>query len=78
MNWIEQDGTLQKEFSGDSFADIINRLQRVAVVADGMDHHPDFKVYGYKNIKFKLCTHSEGKVTDKDYTLAKNLDEIFE
>ena len=77
MSWNEIDGCLQKEFIGDGFTDLCVRLQQVAVVADRMNHHPDFHVFGYKKILFKLNTHSEGRVTDLDYTLAKELDIIF-
>jgi 4a-hydroxytetrahydrobiopterin dehydratase len=77
MSWIEKEGTLQKDFKGDSFSDLCAKLQQVAEVADGMDHHPDFTVSGYKHIHFELMTHSEGKVTEKDHDLAMKLDDIF-
>ena len=77
MSWKEADDQLIKEFTMDGFTTIMNKLPQVAEKADAMHHHPDFEVYGYKNIRFKLSTHSEGKVTDKDHELAAQIDQIF-
>lgn len=78
MNWTEKDNKLVKEFTLKGFSAIIAKLPEVADAANGMNHHPDFRVYGYKNIRFELSTHSEGKVTEKDHELAEKIDEIFE
>lgn len=79
MNWQNNNNKLEKEFVLNSFSEIINKLTEVSKVADRMNHHPDFTVYGYKKIKFSLSTHDKGNtVTDKDHELAKKLDEIFE
>ena len=78
MSWKEKDDQLVKVFTLDSFSDLINRLPELAEVADAMDHHPDFEVFAYRNIKFKLMTHSEGTITNKDYELADEIDRIFE
>ena len=77
MSWIEQDGKLVKEFTLESFSDIMRHLPEIGITADGMDHHPDFSVHGYKNIRFELMTHSEGKVTEKDHALAEKIDAIL-
>ena len=78
MEWTEEENQLVKTFEMDSFSDIINRLDKVAEVANEMEHHPDFKVYGYKHIKFNLSTHDSNSITVKDHLLAKKIDEIFE
>jgi len=39
-----------------------------------LDHHPDVLVHSYKKVKIMLKTHSEGKITDKDYELADLID----
>ncbi len=77
MSWSEKNNKLVKEFKLKSFSDLMSRMVAIGEVADRMDHHPDFSVFGYKNIRFELCTHSKGKVTDKDYALAKEIDAIL-
>jgi len=42
-----------------------------------MDHHPDIFIHSYKKVKIYLFTHSENKITEKDYLLARKIDELF-
>jgi 4a-hydroxytetrahydrobiopterin dehydratase len=77
MSWSPENKTLRKTFTMKSFNDIIKKLDKLTVVTDKMNHHPDFKVYGYKNIEFTLSTHSVGAVTEKDHKLAEEIDSIF-
>jgi 4a-hydroxytetrahydrobiopterin dehydratase len=76
-DWKLDGDKLTKTTAGTSFLDVITKLNTVAIEADILNHHPDFSVFGYKNIRFELSSHSEGKVTQKDYDLAKKIDEIF-
>ena len=40
-----------------------------------MDHHPNiFNVYS--TVEIELFTHSENKITDKDYLLANEIEKI--
>jgi 4a-hydroxytetrahydrobiopterin dehydratase len=75
--WKLNGNKLTKTITGISFSDVINKLNDVATEANAMSHHPDFTVFDYKNIRFELSSHSEGKVTQKDYDLALKIDEIF-
>lgn len=77
MTWKEENNTLTKTFELDSFSEIIKRLQSLSKICDEAEHHPDLEVYGYKNIRFKLTTHDAKKVTDKDYALAEEIDQLF-
>ena len=76
--WTEQNGILVKEFKLKSFSDLIARLPSIAEVADEMNHHPDFSVFGYCNIRFELKTHDKNAITEKDYRLAEKIDAILE
>lgn len=77
MDWKEKGDKLTKEFELRSFSHIVQRLEAVANTADAMNHHPDFSVHGYNKIKFELTTHSEKRVTEKDYALARQIDTIM-
>ena len=77
MEWKEEDNQLVKVFTMNNFSEIVNALPKIGKIADVMDHHPDFEVYGYKNIRFTLSTHSEGKVTELDYKLAEEIDTVL-
>ena len=78
MSWSITNNKLEKEFVMNSFSEIIEKLKEVCILADSLNHHPDFLVYDYKKIRFSLSTHDNGnKVTEKDYELAEKLDLIF-
>ncbi len=78
MSWSINNNKLEKEFVMNSFSEIIEKLKEVCIIADLLNHHPNFEVYDYKKIKFSLCTHDHGnKVTEKDYLLAEKLDQVF-
>ena len=78
MDWKEENNKLVKAFKLKSFSSIITKFQELSVIADQLDHHPDFRVYGYNNILFELNTHDSDSITDLDYELAKKIDQIFE
>lgn len=77
MDWKEENAKLCKEFRAKSFSDLTQKLVNLAAIADGMDHHPDFNVWGYNKIKFSLSTHTTNSVTELDYQLAKEIDGVF-
>lgn len=78
MSWLIKNNKLEKEFVLNSFSEIIEKLKEVCIIADSLNHHPDFLVYDYKKIKFSLYTHDDGnKITEKDYILAERLDRVF-
>lgn len=67
--WQEVDGALEHEFSFGSFADAIAFVNRVAVLAEAEDHHPDIAVH-YRRVVLRWWTHTAGGVTDRDRALA--------
>jgi 4a-hydroxytetrahydrobiopterin dehydratase len=58
-------------FSG--FVAAMAFVNHVADLAERMDHHPDILIQ-YKKVTLTLSTHSEGGLTDLDFTLAQNID----
>jgi|SRR5688572_206772 4a-hydroxytetrahydrobiopterin dehydratase len=60
----------------ESFPQAIEAVDRVAVVAEAMDHHPDIDIR-WRTLTFVISTHSEGGVTRKDIDLAELIDAIL-
>lgn len=58
-----------------SFRDAIGVVDRVALVADELDHHPDIDIR-WRTVTFRCATHSVGGVTRRDIELARRIDEI--
>ena len=52
-------------------------MSRVALVAEKMDHHPEWSNV-YKTVTVTLATHDAGGVTERDLALAREMDRIAE
>lgn len=76
VKWVKEKDQITKEFSFKDFNEAIYFVNQVAHLAELHNHHPDILLYGYKNVRITLSTHSEGKVTEKDYKLADQIDSI--
>ena len=73
--WTEAKGrdAICKTFQFKSFNQAWGWMNRVALVAEKMDHHPEWlNVYG--RVEVTLSTHSAGGVTDKDIAIARKME----
>lgn len=67
--WRLTDGKLRREFQFEDFVRAFGFISKVALVAERMDHHPDWSnVYG--RVVIELSTHDAGGLTDNDFRLA--------
>ena len=66
---------LKKEFKFEIFAESLEFVNRVGEIAERADHHPDITFgWGYANIE--LTTHDVGGLTNNDFDIAGEIDEI--
>jgi 4a-hydroxytetrahydrobiopterin dehydratase len=74
--WQEQNNKLYKKFTFQDFSATFAFMTRVALIAEKMDHHPEWK-NTYNTLEIWLSTHSAGdKITDLDHKLAKAIDAL--
>lgn len=74
--WKEENNQLVKSFEFDNFTSAFAFMQRVALVADTMNHHPDWRNV-YNRVEIRLSTHDAGNVvTPKDWELANRIDKL--
>jgi 4a-hydroxytetrahydrobiopterin dehydratase len=59
-----------------SFPAAIAVVDRVAVAAEELNHHPDIDIR-WRTVTFVLSTHSAGGVTALDVTLARQINNIL-
>ena len=71
--WARKGSVLVKAYSFESFADSIAFVNRVAKVAEAMDHHPDLDIR-YTKVTCMLSTHDAGGITELDLKLAEEID----
>lgn len=75
--WQESDQKLQASFIFKNFAEAFAFMTEVAIIAEKMDHHPQWHNV-WNRVDIQLCTHSAGNiVTEKDRTLASAIDQVF-
>jgi 4a-hydroxytetrahydrobiopterin dehydratase len=75
--WSEVAGrdAIAKKFVFKDFSAAFGFMARAALVAEKMDHHPEwFNVY--KTVDVTLSTHDAGGVTDLDVKLAAEMDRL--
>jgi 4a-hydroxytetrahydrobiopterin dehydratase len=72
--WSRQGDAIRKSFSFGTFAEGIRFVDRVAVAADAIDHHPDVDIR-YTTVTMALSTHSAGGITAKDFDLAERIEQ---
>jgi 4a-hydroxytetrahydrobiopterin dehydratase len=75
--WERDDQTIRKLYTFKAFADGIRFVDRVAVAADAVDHHPDIDIR-YTTVVMALSTHSAGGLTAKDFQLAEAIDRLVD
>ncbi|VDP28363.1 unnamed protein product, partial [Soboliphyme baturini] len=63
-----------KEFKFKDFNEAFGVLTRVALMAEKMDHHPEFFCI-YRTVKFTLMSHDVNGLSTRDIKLAKFIDE---
>ena len=78
-NWREENNTLVKEFEFSNFKEASAFATKLFDMYEELNHHPDTLLYGYKFLKITTTTHDSGNtLTQLDYTLAQNIDKLFE
>ena len=68
---LVEDGTaIEAEFSFKGFNAAFGFMTRVALAAEGQNHHPEWSNV-YNRVTIRWTTHSEGGVTELDVKLAR-------
>ena len=75
--WSEVAGreAITKKFIFKDFNQAFGFMTRAALVAEKMDHHPEW-INVYKTVDVTLFTHDAGGVTELDVKLAEAMDRL--
>src|SRR5918999_433519 len=73
--WYLEEGWLRRKFTTDGWPTTLMLVNAVGFLAEAAWHHPDLTVTWGK-LWVKLKTHSAGGITDKDFELAKKIEEV--
>ena len=75
--WSEVSGrdAIAKTFTFRDFSEAFGFMARAALVAEKMDHHPEWSNV-YKTVDVTLSTHDAGGLTELDVKLATEMDRL--
>lgn len=74
--WTQQGNKLYSKYTFATFREAFAFMTQVALIAEKMDHHPEWK-NTYNTVEIWLSTHSAGDiVTEKDNQLANAIDKV--
>jgi 4a-hydroxytetrahydrobiopterin dehydratase len=75
--WSIEGSELVQEFRFRDFSEAFGFMTSVAVIAEKLDHHPDWS-NSYNRVTIRLSTHSAGGVTDLDFDMATRIGGLAE
>ena len=67
VGWQLQGDALVRQYTFPTYADAVTFVARLAFDAEASDHHPDLLIR-YRKVTVTWSTHSEGGVTERDFT----------
>jgi 4a-hydroxytetrahydrobiopterin dehydratase len=73
--WRHEGNALRREFSFNNFAEAFAFMTSIAVMAEAADHHPDWS-NSYNTVTIALTSHDKGCVTQRDSSLAEQINTL--
>jgi 4a-hydroxytetrahydrobiopterin dehydratase len=72
--WYYEEGWIRRQYKTDGWPTTLMLVNQIGYVAEAAYHHPDLSVTWGK-VTVKLKTHSENGITDRDFELARKIEE---
>jgi len=74
--WFLEDGWLRRKVATDGWQTTLQVVNAVGFLCEAAWHHADLSV-SWGKITIKLKTHSAGGITDKDFALARKIEDVI-
>lgn len=75
--WEYKDDAIQTTLEFENFREAFSVMTRIAFEAEAQQHHPEWTNV-YNELSISLSTHDAGGVTEKDFKLARIIEEIID
>ena len=75
-DWTLEQQKLYRKFVFDDFNSAFGFMTRVALVAEAMNHHPEWSNV-WNRVEIHLTTHDAGGLSDLDFRLAARIDGLL-
>jgi 4a-hydroxytetrahydrobiopterin dehydratase len=74
-SWSLKEGKLHREYAFQDFVQAFGFMAQAALLAERAAHHPEwFNVYN--KVIVDLTTHEAGGISEKDFDLARQMEEL--
>ena len=73
--WYLEDGWLRRKYTTDGWPTTLMLVNAIGYLCEAAWHHADLAV-SWGKLWVKLQTHDAGGITDKDFELAKKIEEV--
>ena len=73
--WKLVGNEITKLFSYKNFVEAMGFVNKIALCAEKFDHHPDIDIR-WNKVTITLSTHSAGGITENDFVLAKEIENV--
>ena len=77
-DYDSDDKMIVRETTFKDFVEAMGFLNKMAELAEKLNHHPDMTVCEYNRVIIATTTHDAGGVTDNDVRLAQGFEELLE
>jgi 4a-hydroxytetrahydrobiopterin dehydratase len=74
-HWFFENGWIRRKYKTSGWKATLMVVNTVGHLAEAAWHHPDLTV-SYAFVIVKLCTHDAKGITDKDFELARKIEEV--
>ena len=75
--WTYAKKAIHTSFQFENFKEAFTVMTRIAFEAESLEHHPNWANV-YNELEISLSTHDAGGVTEKDFKLARAIENIVE
>ncbi len=76
-HWYLENGWIRRKYRTSGWKGTLMVVNTVGHLAEAAWHHPDLTV-SYAFVIVKLITHTHKGITDKDFTLARKIEEVIQ
>jgi 4a-hydroxytetrahydrobiopterin dehydratase len=74
-DWERHGDMLVRSWQFPSFRRAIEFVNQVAALIEKINHHPDL-IVRYRTVRIEMSTHDAGGLTDLDFTLISQINEL--
>ncbi len=75
-DWTHDGDVIRRSFKVADFRAAVALVNAVADAAEAANHHPDICITRYRNVSFELSTHAANAITQRDTSLAAEIDRL--